>query len=154
MKALVSILFVFSVSISVHAQKPDPIIDVHLHAMAANSQGPPPLAMCAPFEMMPVWDQTKPYAATFMRLFKDPPCKNPVWSPKTDREVMTQTIEVMNRLNIYGVLSGKPDRVAAWKRAAPGRFYSGLGFQIGRDKYTPADLRRCIVMGVSRYSPR
>jgi predicted TIM-barrel fold metal-dependent hydrolase len=43
---------------------------------------------------------------------------------------MTQTIEVMNRLNIIGVLSGpEPDRIAAWMTAAPGRFIPGLVLQ-------------------------
>ena len=28
---------------------PLPVIDMHLHAMAADDQGPPPLGMCTPF---------------------------------------------------------------------------------------------------------
>ena len=31
----------------------DPIIDMHLHALAADDQGPPPLAMCTPIAPMP-----------------------------------------------------------------------------------------------------
>lgn len=118
-----------------------PIIDVHVHAMAANDQGPPPLAICAPFDEMPVWDQIKPYDATFIDRLKNPRCKNPIWSPMTDEEVMTKTIEVMARRNVVGVLSGTPDRVATWMKAAPGRFIAGCRFMLGPDALSPDSLR-------------
>jgi predicted TIM-barrel fold metal-dependent hydrolase len=123
------------------AQPGPPIIDMHLHALAADSQGPPPLAMCTPIEPFRAWDPAAPYGATFMAMLKQPSCKDPVWSPKTDQEVMTQTIEVMKRRNIFGVLSGTPDRVAGWMKAAPGRFIPGLQFQIGREAASPETLR-------------
>lgn len=48
----------------------------------------------------------------------------------TDEEMMTQTIEIMERWNVLGVLSGAPDRVAEWMEAAPGRcfpaFFPGI----------------------------
>ena len=34
--------------ISFYAQEQLPVIDVHLHALAADGQGPPPIAMCTP----------------------------------------------------------------------------------------------------------
>ena len=33
-----------------------PVIDVHLHALPADSQGPPPLAMCTPVTAWSAWD--------------------------------------------------------------------------------------------------
>jgi uncharacterized protein len=42
---------------------------------------------------------------------------------------------------VYGVLSGSPARVAAWREAAPGRFIPGLGFQIGMNAVSPDSLR-------------
>jgi predicted TIM-barrel fold metal-dependent hydrolase len=74
-------------------------------------------------------------------MLKHPACGDPVWSPRTDGELMAQTIEVMNRRNVFGVLSGTPGRVAAWMQAAPGRFLPGLGFQLGRDDLPPDSLR-------------
>jgi uncharacterized protein len=115
----------------VTAQEQLPILDMHLHAMAANAQGPPPLGVCTPIQPFPSWDPTAPFALTLMAMFKAPPCADPVWSPLSDVELMTQTIEVVERLNIFGVLSGSPDRVAAWMNAAPGRFLPGLGIQLG-----------------------
>jgi uncharacterized protein len=109
-----------------------PILDVHLHAVPADHLGPPPRAMCTPMPS-PAWDPARPYRELFDSLAKEPPCPDPVWSPMTDEEMMTQTIEVMNRLNIVGVLSGPdPDRIAAWMAAAPGRFIPALVLEFGR----------------------
>ena len=118
-----------------------PIIDMHLHALAADAQGPPPLGICAPYEEMPVWDPSGPYGEAWMARMKHPPCANPIWSPMTDAEVMNQTIEVMKRRNIVGVLSGTPDRVATWMKAAPGRFYAGCGLALGPDTPSPDSMR-------------
>jgi predicted TIM-barrel fold metal-dependent hydrolase len=124
------------------AQEQLPILDMHLHALAADDQGPPPLAMCTPFETMPAWDQTRPYSEIFMAQGETPSCPDPVWSPMTDDEVMTQTLEVMERRNIIGVLSGSAERVAAWRAVVPERFVPGLLFQIGPGAPSTDALRR------------
>jgi predicted TIM-barrel fold metal-dependent hydrolase len=123
------------------AQEPLPIIDMHLHAFPADHQGPPPLALCVPFDPFPAWDPARPFGATFLAIMKQPTCEDPIWSPATDDSVMAQTIGVMERRHIVGVLSGTPERVAAWMAAAPGRFFPGLGFQLGRDTVSPDSLR-------------
>ena len=46
-----------------------------------------------------------------MDRFKHPPCKDPVWSPTTDDALKRDTIAVVEKLNIVGVLSGTADRV-------------------------------------------
>jgi hypothetical protein len=101
--------------------------------------------MCTPFPEFPAWDPgAGPYGPAFLARFKDPACDDPVWSPATDEEVMDQTIEVMEGLNIYGVLSeGSPEPVAAWMAAAPGRFIPGLilGFRGGVPSFSPDSLR-------------
>lgn len=107
----------------------DPIIDMHLHASSAASQGPPPLGLC-PFESMPVWNQQAPYPDVFLQLLKKPPCASPAWSPMTDDELMHQTIEVMQRSNVIGVLGGTPARVDAWMAAGRGRFIPALSLQV------------------------
>ena len=118
-----------------------PIIDMHMHALPADAEGPPPLAMCTPLSV-PAWDPAKPYGAVFMKMMKQPSCDDPVWSPETDEEVLSQTIDVMKRRNIFGVLSGTPERVAEWMAASPGRFFPGIGFRIGGDRqYSPDTLR-------------
>jgi len=114
------------------AAKPLPVIDMHMHAMGAFDQGPPPSGMCTPFDQFPVWDQRRPYADIFIDRFAKPRCTDPVWSPMTDKALLDDTIAAMERRNVYGMLSGTPEKVAAWRKAAPGRFWSGLGFNMTR----------------------
>ena len=123
------------------AQAPLPVLDMHLHAVAADAQGPPPVGICTPVGEFPAWDPAKPYGATFMALLKQPPCEDPVWSPETDDALMAETLATLERLNVFGVLSGTPERVAAWRQAAPDRFWAGLGFQLGRGALSPEELR-------------
>ena len=145
--AILTLPVLFLVAPQAQAQEPLPIIDMHLHAIAADEEGPPPVAICSPIDPFPTWDPAQPYSTTFMKMVKQPPCPDPVWSPKTDEELMTQTIEVMKRRNIFGVLSGTPDRVATWMKAAPGRFYPGFQLRLGRDTASPDSLRALHVAG-------
>ena len=129
-KKFIVLLGIFLISaISAQAQKQLPILDMHMHARVADHYGPPPLPMCAPVDRMPLWDQSKSFLET---LEKFSGCKNPVWSPKTDEEVLRQTVAVMEKYNIVGVLGGKPELVAKWMKAAPGRFIPGLDFRLDR----------------------
>lgn len=128
---------------SAGAQQP-PVIDMHLHALPADAQGPPPLGMCTPIDPFPAWDPAAPFATTFLAVFKRPSCQDPVWSPETDEALKSQTLEAIHRLNVYGVLSGSPERVADWVSAAPDRLWSGVIFQLGSPAttLTPDSLRR------------
>jgi predicted TIM-barrel fold metal-dependent hydrolase len=90
---------------------------------------------------MPVWDPAQPYGATFMAMMKQPACDDPVWSPTTDEALMQETIEVMDRRNILGVLSGTPDRVATWRDASPDRFFPGLLFRLGPGQFSVDSVR-------------
>jgi uncharacterized protein len=122
-------------------QQREPIIDVHMHALAADSQGPPPLAMCTPAPEFAAWDPAVAFDK-FLANFKTPPCSDPIWSPTTDDELMKQTLAIVERRNVIGVLSGPPARVAAWAQANPRRFIRGVTFQLGdKDAPSPAALR-------------
>jgi hypothetical protein len=135
------VLLLLAVPAPVIAATPLPVIDMHLHALPADANGPPPLGLCSPFPEFPLASFSEPWEATFIAWQKRPPCPDPVWSPRTDEELMRQTIDVMNRRNIYGVLSGQPDRVRRWGGAAPGRFIAGMQFQFGREAINPDELR-------------
>jgi len=105
------------------ASAPPPILDMHMHARTAAFYGPPPLPLCAPVERMPRWDQRRP-------MWQDesapPPCAQPLMSPMTDGDLLRQTLEIMERHNIVGVLGGSPELVGEWMKAAPGRFIPAL----------------------------
>ncbi len=119
-----------------------PIIDMHMHAFPADAMAAePPLAMCTPMKS-PAWDPGKPYGPLFMGMAKEPPCDDPVWSPASDEEVMNQSVEIMERRNIVGVLSGTPGRVAEWRAASPDRFLPGIGFQIGGAREYSVEMLR------------
>lgn len=103
-----------------------PIIDMHLHALAADDQGPPPLAMCTPISPMPTWDQRQPWTDGLIGMFKTPGCADPIWSPTTDDEIRDKTLAIMARRNIIGVVSGPYKRVMAWRALAPDRVLPAL----------------------------
>ncbi len=105
---------------------PPPIIDVHLHALPADGQGPPPIALCMPFVEWPRWDQRELYQMVFLAELKNPKCENPVWSPVTDSAMRVQTLEVLERRNIFALVSGDPELVPAWLAAAPHRLTASL----------------------------
>lgn len=115
-----------------HAQKKiPPILDMHMHARTAHHYGPDPGPLCAPVEKMPTWDPARPFGEA---LESSPPlCRTPVQPATTDAEVLEQTLSVMKRHNIIGILGGKPELVAKWMAAAPGRFLPGLDFRLDRD---------------------
>lgn len=148
MRTIATFLFLLLLASAVHSQDRLPIIDMHLHALAADAQGPPPLGMCTPISPMPTWDPAEPYAKTFMALFKNPPCDDPVWSPMTDKELMQQTLAAIEELNIIGVLSGPADKVAAWRAKAPERIIPGLLFNVARKSaLTPDEIRQLVESG-------
>jgi predicted TIM-barrel fold metal-dependent hydrolase len=137
--------------ISVGAQPlPPPIIDMHLHAVPADSQGPPPLGLCpGQVDTLPPFASGQPWPQTFMAHLKKPPCAAPVWSPTSDREIMERTFAVMTRRNVYGVVSGR--FTLDWQRALPGRVIPSLAFTLGsRDAASPADVRAALASGSYR----
>ena len=122
-------------------QTPLPVLDMHLHAGAANDNGPPPVAICTSPMDMPTRDPARPWGEATRERVTKPPCANPVWSPATDAALLSDTVAAMKRRNVYGVLSGSIDRVAEWQKAAPGRFIKGHGFEIGESTTTPEEMR-------------
>jgi predicted TIM-barrel fold metal-dependent hydrolase len=120
---------------------------MHLHAAGVNDQGPAPIAICTPYPSFPAWDQRQPYVQVFLGPLKEPTCPSPVWSPETDEGLRDETIEVVRRHNVFGVLSGPTWRVQEWQAAAPGRFIAGLGFRIGPSTPSPDSLRALFEAG-------
>ncbi len=139
-------LAAFGMAVTAAADDRMPVIDVHVHALPADAQGPPPLAMCTPMQF-PERDPSIPYAEVFIGNMKNPSCSDPVWSPTSDEALMTETIEVMEQNNVIGVLSGTPAKVAEWRAARPERFIPGLGFQLGRDPVSTAGIEAMVADG-------
>lgn len=141
MPRLFTAVLLAGLSLGALAAEPPPVIDVHMHAMPVDAQGPPPLAMCTPLAPFPAWDGKGAYGQVFMQFMKHPRCDDPIWSPKTDAALLKRSLAQMQKYNVHGVLSGPPDLVQHWREAAPGRFYAGLMFSIGPHQASVEQLR-------------
>lgn len=106
-----------------------PILDMHMHARTAAFYGPPPVPICAPVERMPRWDPRKP-----MWQDTDAPalCSAPLLSPLTDAALISDTVAMMHKYNVIGVLGGESSLVRRWMAAAPGRFIPALDVRFER----------------------
>jgi len=133
-----------------HAQdaRRAPVIDMHLHVLPPDAQGPPPLGMCTPIAEMPTWDPASgPYGEAFVGMFKQPACKDPVWSPDTVEEMQQRTLAELERNNVIGVLSGDTDAaITRWRKAAPQRIIPGLGDAIDVLRVDAAAVARARAM--------
>jgi len=125
------------------AASPLPIIDVHFHATGAEEQGPPPLAMCVSGESLPGWDQRRPWPDPFIQWLKEPACSEPVWSPKTDDEMMRRSLEVLRRYNITALTSGAGEGILErWHAAEPTRVVPTLYFNLAEPHPSVETLRQ------------
>lgn len=125
-------------------QRP-PIIDMHLHAVPADSQGPPPLFLCAPFSTFPPWDPAQPAGEWFQQIIKKPPCASPIRSAMTDDELRDRTLAILEKWNITAVTSGVPRMVDEWKKLAGDRIIPATAF--GPDDPPLEQLREWVKSG-------
>lgn len=96
------------------------IIDMHLHALAADFAGPPPDSVCAPierFEPQDPRDARAPWPVT---------CSHTLSSPPTDSALIHRTLDLLDRWNVLAVTSGPIANVRRWHAAAPSRIIPGL----------------------------
>jgi hypothetical protein len=91
---------------------------------------PPPRAMCTPTRS-PAWDPSRLYGELFNRPREGTavPGSRVVAHDRRGADE-NEPIEVKERFNIFGVLGReKPDRIAEWMAAAPGRFIPPSSFR-------------------------
>jgi uncharacterized protein len=132
---------------------------MHLHALKVAEfgvgVGPTP-TVCASNEntVWYGWDPTTPFRIEGSGLS----CAGGKLSaPKTDEDLMRQTLAVLDRYNIRAVTSGEAgllDDVNKWRAAAPDRIIPAAGFRIpghdpqGRPLYRPiSELRQLVADG-------
>lgn len=114
--------------LSAQTSLPEPVLDMHLHALPPRFHGPPPSFICAPFLEWPSWDP-KTGGATYGALMdKKPPCSSPLRSPLTDQELMDKTLQILRERNISGVASGPLATVERWKQAGGERILPATWF--------------------------
>lgn len=115
-------------SMLLFAASGQPIIDMHLHARAADYIGPDPIPMCAPFTVMPRSDPKNGVQQGME--FEGAPCEAPIPAARNDAAVLAETIAAMKQYNIYGVVSGEPARIDKWVAAAPSRFMPAVDYRL------------------------
>ncbi|MDP9103205.1 MAG: amidohydrolase family protein, partial [Pseudomonadota bacterium] len=130
MKWIVGLAALFSVLAGTAIAAPAKIIDVHLHAMSASDQGPPPQVICAPYDTIPTREIGKDAAPYGQQAFKTVHCAHPVWSSADDAALQRDSLAELKRYDILAVTSGEADRVDAWRKAAPERIIPALAFSV------------------------
>jgi predicted TIM-barrel fold metal-dependent hydrolase len=96
------------------------IIDMHLHALAADFAGPPPGSACAPI------DRFEPIDPALPREPWPVSCAHHLISPATDSALMRRTFDVLAQWNVMAVTSGPIRYVRRWHAANPRRIVPGL----------------------------
>jgi predicted TIM-barrel fold metal-dependent hydrolase len=130
------------------AEANQPIIDVHVHASLPTDNGPLPSAICVPMiPSLPAPVSIEAWPAQLGRALANPNCDDPIPTPETPEALMAEVIAELERINAVGILSGPPDRVNAWKAAAPDRFIKSLQLNISRDPYSAEQAREYFADG-------
>lgn len=122
----------------------EPIIDMHLHALHADSAGPAPLFICAPYSFWPPWDPRSDGQAYGDLIQKHPPCPAPLRSAATDGELMQRTVDILQARNVVAVASGSLDVVTKWKQAGGAHILPAIPFDAQTGQPAVEELRRLV----------
>ena len=126
-KVWISLTVCFFVQFPFAQKKPLPVIDMHLHALHADDQGPAPLSVGAPFRDLGINDPKNDYRKVFMTALKTQMWADiSITSPTTDDSLKNMTLATLNRFNVYAVTSGDIETVREWKKAAPNRVINSV----------------------------
>lgn len=113
-----------------------PIIDMHMHAYAADAQGPPPTVVCAPYDNMPIRDPRQSDEQYAADTFKVSRCRHPIWSATTDEELRQKSLAMLQRYNITAVTSGPS--MERWHQDGGKRIIPALEFGLNDAPSTDA----------------
>jgi uncharacterized protein len=119
-----------------------PIIDVHLHATTLRNFGGGSPNCADPLTIeYPGLDPKQ--GITFDRVMT---CAKRLPAAASDQALMRESLERLERYNIWAVTSGNDlERVTAWRAASPARVIPALSF--GNRDRTPEQLRRLVAEG-------
>ena len=121
-------------ALSLFAQKKTlPVIDMHIHALYINDQGPPPIGVGAPFKILGINDPKDNYGEVFGKALKTNQWADQyMTSPTTDDSLKLLTLAELERYNVYAVTSGELDLVRVWKKASPKRIINSISWNFGK----------------------
>ncbi len=130
------------------SQQQPPIIDMHLHALPVDFNGPPPVSICAAPAELPVHDNGGPWAESFAKWLNEPSCESPLISPHTDEELRKQTLSMLAKYNIIGMTSGP--MLESYMMEGGERILPGLSFNFWRADLTVEKVRELLSSGKYR----
>ena len=117
--------------------RPLPVIDMHVHALHANDQGPAPISIGAPFRDLGINDGGNDFRKTFMTALKTNLWSDKfITSPGTDDSLMNMTLATLKQNNVYAVTSGDIKTVRQWKDLEPARIIKSVdwNFNLARNR--------------------
>ena len=126
---LATMVFVLA---AIGQHRPLPVIDMHLHALHADDQGPAPISVGAPFRDLGINDPKNDFRKIFMQALK-----TNVWadryfiSPSTDDSLKQLTLSALDVNNVYAVTSGDIETVRNWKKSSPRRIMNSIDWNFG-----------------------
>jgi uncharacterized protein len=139
------------VQLAAAQKKSLPVIDMHLHALHANDQGPAPLSVGAPFRDLGINDPKEDFRKVFMKALKTNMWADQhITSPTTDDSLKQMTLAVLKKNNVYAVTSGDLETVRDWKKAAPKNIINGIDFTFNlaaKNGLTPDSLEKLFSSG-------
>lgn len=121
------------ISVALLAQKrPLPVIDMHLHALHADDQGPAPISVGAPYVDLGINDPKDDFRKVFMNALKTKLwAQHHITSPTTDDSLRSLTLSALNKYNVYAVTSGDIETVRKWKAEAGTRIINSIDWNFG-----------------------
>ena len=119
-------------------ERAEAIIDMHFHAMPADSMGPGQ-SICSPYPTWPIRDPAAPIENYLREFTSDPDCPLRFTAPASDAELIEANAEVLVRRNIVALAGGTELDVGRMQARVPERIIPALGF--GSDGVWP-DLER------------
>lgn len=142
MKKLLNLSLFIQFAFVTIAQKPLPVIDMHMHAIYIDRYGPPPVHICSPFAHWSVKDAKSNGMSYYVDVITNKLMCNgkALLSPKTQEELMKENFAVMQKYNVFGVTSGPYELVKKWEHANPERIIPAVMFDF-KSKIPLANLK-------------
>ncbi len=132
------------VSLSAAQAAPPPIIDMHMHAPRADSQGPPPLGLC-PGDVSPPSGAWPPMGRHVHGVDEEAALRQSDLVADDRPRGHGSKLAVMKRRNVFGVVSGV--LLDDWRQAAPERVIPSLDLNFDPPFRAVDDVRKALTSG-------
>src|SRR5689334_12670233 len=96
----------------------EPVIDMHIHAEHADSEGPPGQFICTPYQTWKPMDPGRGGVDAYLKsMFLTPDCPTKAKGAATDDALRQDTIALLRKYDVYALAGGDPKTVEQWRQA-------------------------------------